>query len=158
MECGHQSFVFLHALFVVLQETQVLIVHLIGAMALFIFGNIYVWIQVVISLHMKRFGIISQCVFTVRCILAILSTISFLLTLLMVHAAGKKTGSNLYWHSNDPGFKEHIVGDAFEWVMVFCFLLVFLTFTPELQQTEIQIRLVGYEASYDPIPVQPENI
>ncbi|XP_028404502.1 DNA damage-regulated autophagy modulator protein 2-like [Dendronephthya gigantea] len=139
-------------------ECQVPIVHIIGAMVLFIFGNIYVWVQVVVSFHMKRFGIISQCIFNTRLILAILSTISFFLTLFIVHAATKKTGSNLHWHSSDPGFKEHIVGNVFEWVMVFCFLLVFLTFTRELQQNQIQVRLVDYEASYDPIPVQPENI
>ena len=159
MECGHQSsFVFLHVLFVVLQETQVPVVHVIGAMVLFIFGNTYVWVQVVISWHMKRLGIISQCVFTARCILAVLSLISFLLSLLVVHVAPKKTGSNLHWHSSDPGFKEHIVDNAFEWVMVFCFLLVFLTFIPELRRSVIQIHLVDYKASYDSIPVQSENI
>ena len=143
----------------VLQETQVLIVHLIGATILFVFGNIYVWMQVVISFYMKKLGVISRCICTTRLILAILSSISFVLMYVVMTFAGKKrSGSNLHWDSDDPGYKEHVVGDAFEWVMVFSFLLVFLTFTRELNYTRLQIRLVGNENSYEPIPVQSDSI
>jgi hypothetical protein len=94
-----------------------------------------------------------------RHIFAVISTISFVLTYVMINKASrKKSGSNLHWHSDDPGFKEHIIGNAFEWVMVFSFLLVFLTFTKELEHSRLQFRLVGYESSYDPVPQQSEHI
>ena len=144
---------------VVLQETQVSTVHLIGATILFVFGNIYVWMQVVISFYMKKLGVIGRCICITRLILAILSSISFVLTFVMMNSAWKKrSGINLHWDSDDPGYKEHVVGDAFEWLMVFSFLLVFLTFTRELNYTRLQIRLVGNENSYEPIPVQSDNI
>ena len=108
---------------------------------------------------MKRLGVISTCVYMTRLIFAILSTISFVLTFVMVSAAGRrKSGSNLHWHSNEPGYKEHVIGDAFEWVMVFSFLLVFLTFTKELGESRLQIRLVGYESRYDVIPPESQHI
>ena len=144
---------------VVLQETQVSTVHLTGATILFVFGNIYVWMQVVISFYMKKLGVIGRCICITRLILAILSSISFVLTFVMMNSAWKKrSGINLHWDSDDPGYKEHVVGDAFEWLMVFSFLLVFLTFTKELNYTRLQIRLVGNENSYEPIPVQSDNI
>ena len=140
-------------------ETQVLIVHLIGATMLFVFGNIYVWFQVIISFHMKKMGLINSCVNIMRLIFAVLSTISFVITFVMVSIASKKkSGDNLHWHSNEPGYMEHVIGDAFEWLMVFSFLLVFLTFAKELQQSRLQFRLVGNESSYDPVPSQSEHI
>ena len=140
-------------------ETQVPIVHVIGATILFVFGNIYVWFQVMISFHMKKMGFISSCVNIMRLIFAVLSTISFVLTFVMVSIASKKkSGDNLHWHSNEPGYVEHVIGDAFEWLMVFSFLLVFLTFTKELQQSRLQFRLVGNESSYDPVPSQSEHV
>ena len=105
-------------------------------------------------------GVISLCVYTTRLLLAILSSISFVLTLVMMSSASKKHpgGIDLHWHSNEPGYKEHVIGNVFEWVMVFCFLLVFLTFTRELGHSRLQVRLVGNESSYEPIPVQSDNI
>lgn len=76
---------------------------------------------------------------------------------MMKASVRKHTGSNLHWHSDDPGYTEHVIADAFEWLMAFCFLLEFITFTRELNQSRLQIRLVNYEDSYDPIPVQPER-
>ena len=136
-----------------------IVVHLVGATILFVFGNIYVWFQVVISFLMKRLGLISLCLTTTRLILALLSSISFVVTFAMVSSAGRKNhDDNLRWNSGDPGYKEHVIGDAFEWVMVFSFLLVFLTFTKELDQIRLQIRLVGYEGSYDRIQSQSEHV
>ena len=108
---------------------------------------------------MKKMRLISSCVNIMRLILAVLSTISFVLTFVLVGiATKKKSGSNLHWHSNEPGYVEHVIGDAFEWLMVFSFLLVFLTFTKELQQSRLQFRLVGNESSYDHVPSQSEQI
>ena len=146
--------------FFVLQETQVPVVHVIGATVLFVFGNIYVWFQVMMSFHMKKMRLISSCVNIMRLIFAMLSTISFVLTLVMGNIAGlkRKSGSNLHWHSNEPRYVEHVIGDAFEWLMVFSFLLVFLTFTKELKQSQLQFHLVGNESSYDHVPSQSQHI
>ena len=113
----------------------------------------------VISFYMKRVGVISSCMYITRLIITILSSLSFVLSLTMTRSANeKRSGINLHWDSDDPGYKEHVIGNVFEWVMVFSFLLLFLTFTRELKYSRLQTRLVGNENSYEPVPVQSDNI
>ena len=152
-------FTLLYRKLVVLQETQVSSVHLIGALMLFVFGNTYVCTQVVISFNMKRMGVISSRLFFTRLILAILSAVSYVLTFAMLRSAyEKRSGINLKWNSDDPGYKEHVVGNVFEWVMVFSFLLVIFTFRRELKNNKLRFRLVEISNGSEPTPVQSDNI
>lgn len=152
-------FTLLYRKLVVLQETQVSIVHFIGALMLFVFGNTYVWTQVVISFNMKGMRVISSRLFAMRLILAIPSAVSYFLTFAMLRSAYKKrSGINLHWDSDDPGYKEHVIGNVFEWLMVFSFLLVFLTFRRELKNNKLRFRLVEIKNGYEPTTVQSDNI
>ena len=126
---------------------------------LFVFGTIYMSFQWIISINMERLGLISSRICLIRLFLSVLSSASLVICLVLTNSARKKwSGDNLHWHSDDPGYKEHVAGNAFEWVMVFSFLFVFLTFAKELAQSRLQIELVGYDSSYNPIPVQSEYI
>lgn len=128
-------------------------------MVLFLFGNIYAWAQTAISFHMRRFGLVGSCLCSTRCTLSLVSTLSFVVTVTMTGYASKKwSGDNLHWNSKDPGYKEHVIADAFEWLMVFSFLLMFLTFTKEFCRSKLQIKLVDYRDNYEPAPVQSSVI
>ena len=76
----------------------------------------------------------------------------------MGYAGMEWSGNKLHWNSHDPGWKEHVISDAFEWLMVFSFLFMFLTFTKEFRRSKLQIKLVGYQDNYEPIPNQPSYI
>ena len=111
-----------------------------------------------ISLYMKRFGLISSCVCSFRFALSIVSTVSFIVCMIMMgYAARKWPGSHLHWNSDEPGYKEHVVSDAFEWLMVFSFMGFFLTYTKEFCRNKLQVKLVGYHY-YEPVPVVPRDI
>ncbi|XP_046853429.1 DNA damage-regulated autophagy modulator protein 1-like [Xenia sp. Carnegie-2017] len=140
-------------------ETQVTTVHLIGAFLLFCSGNIYAWIQVWISFKMKEIGLVGSHICFIRLVLSVISTLSFLAMLVLMKFAYKdhNKGIVLRWHSDESGFKEHIAADAMEWVMVGSFLLVFLTFTKELENSRLQVRLVRSEDRYESLTNQTEN-
>ena len=138
-----------------LQETQVPIVHIIGAITLFAFGNAYLWMQVVISFHMKRAGLISLCACLTRLVLALLTSISFVISTVAVsYASTRWDGDYLHWKANNPGHTAHVVGDLSEWLMVFSFLIFTLSVTKELGKGQLQISFVVNEAKYEPVPAQ----
>ncbi|XP_028403582.1 DNA damage-regulated autophagy modulator protein 1-like [Dendronephthya gigantea] len=135
-------------------ETQIEAVHDVGAGIFFVFGNIYAWIQVRMSFYMKKFGLVSVYVCIVRTVVSVISTLSLLAFLILTsYAARLWDGNKFYWHSDDPGYTAHVVGNAFEWVLVFNFLILVLTFTKELCNSRLEIKLVGYRDNYEPIPV-----
>ena len=127
-------------------------VHVIGASILFVLGNIYAWFQVVISFHMKQLGFVRLCICITRFMLSVISTVSLIVCTMMWSSAGKKwSGNNLKWDSSDPGYKEHVVGDAFEWLIVLSFLCMFLTFTKEFCKSKLVVNFVRSTGSDEPI-------
>lgn len=131
------------------------IVHIIGAIILFAFGNAYLWMQVVISFHMKRVGLLSSCACLTRLILALLTSISFIISTVAVsYASTRWDGDYLHWKAKNPGFTAHVVGDISEWLMVFSILIFTLSVTKELAKGQLQINFVVNEAKYEPVPAQ----
>lgn len=131
-----------------LQETQVPIVHIIGAIVLFAFGNVYLWIQVAISFHMRNYGLITLCVCLTRLAMAVLTSVTFIVSTVTVsYASTKWNGDFLYWKAENPGHTPHVIGNVSEWLMVFSFLIATLSFTKELGKGGIQISFVTKQAS-----------
>lgn len=108
---------------------------------------------------MKEIGLVGSHICFIRLVLSVISTLSFLAMLVLMKFAynDHNKGIVLRWHSDEPGFKEHIAADAMEWVMVGSFLLVFLTFTKELENNRLQVRLVRSEDRYESLTNQTEN-
>ena len=103
---------------------------------------------------MKRFGLVTSCLCIVRTVVSVLTTLSLVMFLIMSSYAAKLwSGNKLYWHSDDPGYTAHVIGNAFEWRLVFNILILMLTFTKELSNRSLQIKLVGHRDDYEPIPV-----
>ena len=128
-------------------------VHDIGAGLFFILGNVYAWIQVGISYRMRKFGLVTSCVCAVRTIVSVISSLSVVAFLILSSCARRLwNGNKLHWDSNDPGYTVHVIGNAFEWLLVLNFLILVLTFTKELCYTKLDIKLVGCGDGYEPIP------
>ena len=105
------------------------------------------------SFRMKRFQLVSLCVCILRTVVSVISTLSLLaFVILTSYAARLWDGNKLYWHSDDPGYIPHVIGNVFEWVLVFNFLILILTFTKEFYHGKLEIKLVGYRDDYEPIP------
>lgn len=135
------------------------IVHIIGAITLFAFGNAYLWMQVVISFHMRRAGQISLCACVIRLILAILTSICFIISTVAVsYASTRWEGDHLHWKAKNPGYTAHVVGDISEWFVVFSLLMFTVSVTKELGKGRLQISYVVNEANYEPVPVQSKII
>lgn len=101
---------------------------------------------------MKKFGLVTSCVCTVRTVVSVVSTLSLVVFLILSsYAVRLWHGNKLYWRSDDPGYTVHVVGNAFEWLLVFNFLFLMLTFTKELSNSRLEIKLVGYRDNYEPI-------
>ena len=103
---------------------------------------------------MKRFGLVTPCVCIVRTVVSVISTLSLFAFLIMSSYARRLwQGNKLHWDSNDPGYTVHVIGNVFEWVLVFNFLMLMLTFTKELRNGRLEVKLVGYRDNYEPIAV-----
>ena len=150
----------IHCVLLLFQETQVPIVHIIGAIILFAFGNVYLWAQVIISFRMRRLGLISLCVCITRFIMALLTSAAFIISTVTVsYASTKWDGDYLHWKAKNPGFAEHVIGNVSEWLMVFSFLIVTLTFANELGKGRVQASFVVDETSfYEPVSGKSKNI
>ena len=141
-------------------ETQVPIVHIIGAITLFAFGNVYLWAQVIVSFRMRKLGLISLRVFVTRLVMVLLTSTAFIISTVTVsYASTRWDGDYLHWKAKNPGFTGHIIGNVSEWLMVFSFLIVTLTFTNELAKGRLQASFVMDDANfYTPVSVKSKSI
>ena len=111
-----------------------------------------------ISYYMKQLELISRCMCLVRFALTFVSSASFVVcTVTITYATQKWSGDKLFWHSNNPGYKEHVVGDVFEWLMVFSFMGMLLTFTKEFSKSRLEINLVSTKPNYELVVTQPRD-
>ena len=92
------------------QWTNVLSVHIIGALMAFVLGNIYCWIQSYLSNVVISVGLSSKIIFYVRVVLSLVASLFLISTFVAGSVAaskGKKSGGNdtydnLYWDSQMP--------------------------------------------------------
>ncbi len=90
--------------------------------------------------------------------MALLTSITFVISTVTVsYATTRWDGDYLYWNAGNPGYTEHVIGNASEWIMVFSFLMVTVTFTKELGRGRLQISFVMEEASYEPLSVASKD-
>ncbi|KAK2145833.1 hypothetical protein LSH36_654g01068 [Paralvinella palmiformis] len=112
------------------QETNVLVVHLIGAILAFGIGGVYGTIHVVISYKCHP-HLTSLRICHLRAVLCAVIFITFI-----ANAISKR-----YFHGNDPrkwypkdgGFTYHVISTASEWIMASSLLVYFVTFYSEFR-------------------------
>ena len=121
------------------------VVHTIATCVFFVLGNVYAWIQVFVSCCMRRFGLVSTCMCVVRIVVSVVSSLSAVTSLILLNLTRRSTGNELDWHSNDPNYTVHVIGNAFQWFVLLNFVIFILTFRKELHYNKLEIELVCNE-------------
>lgn len=121
------------------QETNVLAVHMIGAMMCFGIGSIYTIVHTWITFRLRNRG----CITCLRLFLSVASIFLFVLTFTFSNISLKKHGHKnpLHWDAHDGGFAEHQVATTSEWLLAISFLAYFWTFIPEFRWLKIAVEV-----------------
>lgn len=138
-----------------LQLTKASMPHFFGAFFVYIFANIYCWIQSYLTyatignLSTKR-----QTVF--RVIVCGISTMSFILTSALGSEATSKARdvenikATCVWTSDDPGYSAHVGSSFFQWIMTLSLLFYFLTFYTDFKRTSCQVKITTTKFEENP--------
>lgn len=132
------------------QETNVRIVHFVGAFTCFGMGTVYFWIQALISYDIHQFmGSIRMAHF--RLVLSAFCTIFFIIVAVCgiishILFEGKDPRK---WYPSDGGWRYHIASSISEWIVATIFCFYILSFTDEFKLIDIDhptISLMVYES------------
>lgn len=131
------------------QETNVRLVHFIGAFTCFGLGTVYFWFQAIISYNISTFtGSVRLA--HIRMALASLCTIFFIVvavTGIISHILFKGDDPRK-WYPSDGGWEYHVASSISEWIVSTIFSLYILSFTDEFKLLTFDhppIAISGYE-------------
>jgi hypothetical protein len=140
------------------QASNVLSVHMTGALMAFGVGLLYAWTQTIFGYVMKP-SMVARAVHHIRLVLCILGAVFFI----TMEASGfseykpatyrpenSNTTTNLpfgHWPSYVPGYDRHIIATICEWLMVLMFQLYILTFAIEFRHISIEPMRVRLPAT-----------
>lgn len=119
------------------QETNVIVVHLVGAFMAFALGGTYTWFQTVISYKMSPLPGHKAWVSHFRLALSVIITVCCVMVVVFAQLASAKAS----WSSHGEGWKEHVTSTAFEWVLAFLSTVYFASFIREFKQFTFAIPL-----------------
>jgi len=122
------------------QETNVLEVHLIGAVMTFLALHAYCWMQIVISKKFSDVFYSTQTILKTRLILCIFGLANLILLFAFsIVAKLKFHGKNpLKWGKDDGGWVEHVISTANEWSLSIVTMFVLLTFLPDFKNAYME--------------------
>ncbi|XP_052065839.1 DNA damage-regulated autophagy modulator protein 1-like isoform X2 [Mytilus californianus] len=124
------------------QETNVIVIHLIGALLAFVVGSIYCWIQTGMSFKMPDLPGNSVIVCRIRTVISVLTFI-FIIMLGIFSLLSKlkkpKGESNLnYWNPSVPGYGFRITSTVSEWIVAILIVIFFATFYKEFRYFKLE--------------------
>ncbi|XP_077560230.1 DNA damage-regulated autophagy modulator protein 1-like [Haemaphysalis longicornis] len=116
------------------QETEVLYVHLAGAMVALAGATAYTWVNTVMSFRMHPL-VNTRAMAFLRLFLSLVATVAFVSTAITapmsIHRFHGKDRTK--WRPEDGGYHLHVASTASEWVLVFAVDVYLLTFVKELR-------------------------
>ncbi|KAK3594033.1 hypothetical protein CHS0354_040791 [Potamilus streckersoni] len=123
------------------QETNVEIVHTIGAFLAFGFGGTYGYIQAAMSFRMMEVPGSDLKILVFRVVLCVGDFISLVLFLVFARKASsevKPSTNHLKWTRDEPGYTEHLVSSTAEWVAGILTVIFLATFFGEFRKFKLQ--------------------
>ncbi|XP_059618968.1 DNA damage-regulated autophagy modulator protein 1 isoform X1 [Phlebotomus argentipes] len=135
------------------QETNIHVIHLVGAFLCFGLGTVYFWIQAVISYYLQPY-VGSMFKAHVRLFLSVVCTIFFIMvavTGIISHILFRGEDPRK-WYPSDGGWKYHVASSISEWIVATTFCFYILTFTDEFRSLSVDhptIRILEYEILVD---------
>lgn len=115
------------------QETNVRIMHYVGAFTAFGMGTLYFGLQSVISYRLEPFITLKKAVF--RMILSGFCCIFFVIVAvcgIISHILFEGTDPR-HWYPSDGGWRFHVASSISEWIVATIFSFYILTFTDEFR-------------------------
>jgi len=115
------------------QETNVRIMHYVGAFTCFGFGTIYFWCQSIISYRLEPFITLRKALY--RIVLSIFCTIFFFMVSIcgvISHILFDGTDPR-HWYPSDGGWRFHVASSISEWIVATIFSFYILTFADEFR-------------------------
>lgn len=131
------------------QETNVRIIHFIGAFTCFGMGTVYFWFQALISYNIHRYSGSIQMAH-IRLGLSALCTIFFIIvavTGIISHILFQGQDPRK-WYPSDGGWKYHVASSVSEWIVSTIFSFYILSFSDEFKLITFDhpvIAIMGYE-------------
>lgn len=131
------------------QETNVRLVHFVGAFTCFGSGTIYFWIQALISYQIQEY-VSTPLVVRLRLASTVLCTIFFFVAAIcgiISHILFEGTNPRK-WYPSDGGWKYHVASSIAEWTVATIFSFFILSFTDEFRDISFDhppIALEGYD-------------
>ncbi|XP_052697016.1 uncharacterized protein LOC128175432 [Crassostrea angulata] len=119
-------------------ETNVVVVHLIGAFFAFGMGLVYCCLQTYLSFKLPDIPGSSRNLRVGRLAICILDAV-FILTLMIAAAftIGERPNNPRKWTPDEPMYGAHLTSTISEWLMAFLTCLYLATFTPEFKYFEM---------------------
>uniref|UniRef100_A0A182YEY7 CWH43-like N-terminal domain-containing protein n=1 Tax=Anopheles stephensi TaxID=30069 RepID=A0A182YEY7_ANOST len=139
------------------QETNVRIVHYVGAFLSFGLGTVYFWIQSYISYYIQPYmGSMQKA--NLRMALSVVCTIFFMIvavTGVISHILFRGTDPRK-WYPSDGGWEYHVASSISEWIVATAFCFYVLTFTDEFRTMQFDhppLILLEIDSSrtYEPV-------
>ncbi|XP_062583347.1 uncharacterized protein LOC134245103 [Saccostrea cucullata] len=125
------------------QETNVLVVHLIGAFLAFLIGTVYCCVQTYLSYKLPEMPGSSRNLRLARFIICVLTFI-FMIVLLVAGRYAMNDNPNrsnkdipIGLSPGDKGYSAHLTSTISEWIIAFLICLYVATFTPEFRYFEM---------------------
>ena len=120
-------------------------VHDAGAVLLFTFGGFYFWIQTILGYLMRPYGIYSGCICHLRLIMTTTITLCSI-----IFFTGSAYGYEEFakhnhhhtisqWMPADGGYAFHVVGNTAEWLALFSFVGMSLSYYSEFEGVSITV-------------------
>lgn len=128
------------------QETNVRIVHFIGAFCCFGFGTIYYWLQAVLSYQMHPYTRVPLALAHIRLGLAMLCAIFFVVvavTGVISHILFNGQDPRK-WYPSDGGWEYHVASSISEWIVATIFCFYILTFTDEFRVMSVDHPVIAF--------------
>uniref|UniRef100_A0A182I9P0 CWH43-like N-terminal domain-containing protein n=1 Tax=Anopheles arabiensis TaxID=7173 RepID=A0A182I9P0_ANOAR len=120
------------------QETNVRIVHYVGAFLSFGLGTVYFWIQSYISYYIQPYmGTMQKA--NLRMALSVVCTVFFMIvavTGVISHILFRGTDPRK-WYPSDGGWEYHVASSISEWIVATAFCFYVLTFTDEFRTMQL---------------------
>ncbi|CAG2217616.1 DNA damage-regulated autophagy modulator protein 2-like isoform X1 [Mytilus edulis] len=121
------------------QETNVIVIHLIGALLAFVVGSIYCWIQTGMSFKMPDLPGNSVIVCRIRTVISVLTFIFIIMLFIFPTLSNQQAPSwvnvtdNTYWKPGKPGYGLRLAGTISEWLLALSTVFFLLTFVKEFK-------------------------
>lgn len=121
------------------QETNVIVIHLIGALLAFVVGSVYCWIQTWMSYKMKDLPGNSVLMRRIRVLISVLTFVFMIMLFTFPPLSSSKIppGSNVtiieYWKPGLPGYNLYLVGTISEWLLALSTVVFLLTYSKEFK-------------------------